>query len=407
MRNGVLIFFLTLSLSLNAQWQSIPKAIQTYQWSPSNQFIINPFLNQLWFVRDESAVVLENDGTFNKFTTQLGTLWSGDDLAFAFTPSHIYFARDLYGLSLFDGYIEQGVYGFSNYSGKLRSEGESVFILQTDASSHYVEYTPSFIDEPYFRVASNMAVKNGFMYVDLGSNSSIGYYTTPGTSDFIYIHTDPDYVGGIYNEMKFSRLTDTLFVAGKNGISYAYNYDFLDTITPNNTIGMPSANVLEIEFDHNDSIWAVFGDEADNPIALATLEGTTWTNFYDSNNSPIDFSTFYGMEIDTLGNVWVVDNNALHTLLTPNSPTWLDVNSIDSEQAISIYPNPTAQQVTLSSSEIIDCIEVLDVYGRTILTISEIKATEYNLDFSAYSNGKYILKVISDVKTEFHSINKN
>jgi hypothetical protein len=395
MKNVVLLLFLLFTMNLNAQWQTIPKSIHTYQWNPSNQFILNPFLNQLWFVRDESAVVLENDGTFNKFTTQLGTLWSGDNLAFAFTPNNIYFARDVFGLSLFDGYIEQGVYGFSNYSGKLRTDNESVFILQTDASSHYIEYSPSFIDSPFYRVATNMAVKNGYMYVDLGSFSSVGYYSTPGTSDFVYIHTDPDYVGGNYNEMKFSRLSDTLYVAGKNGISFAYNYDFLDTITPNNTTGMPSANVLEIEFDQNDRLWAVFGDATDTPIGLAKLDGSTWTNFFDSNNSPIDFSTFYGMEIDTLGNVWIVDGSALHTLLTPNSPGWLGLHSLDKASPLLIQPNPASESFTISgypAAYIGNHGVLCDVNGQTILEF-RLNNAQHVLDVSSLSSGFYFVKI--------------
>jgi hypothetical protein len=244
-------------------------------------------------VRDESAAVIENDGTFRRFTdTELGTTWTHDEMMFAFTPNHIYYARDYFGLFSFDGYVSQEQYNFTGYQGKIKSSGgESVFILQVEPYNTYVEFNESFVDTPY-RGGTDMAVKNNFIYVT-SSYFDIEYFTTPGAPDYVSIHTDPDYVGGYFNEMKFSRLSDTLYVAGKNGISFAYNYDFLDTITPNNTIGMPSANVLEIEFDHNDSIWAVFGDESDNPISLAKLEGNTWTNYYDSNNSPIDFSTFY------------------------------------------------------------------------------------------------------------------
>jgi hypothetical protein len=78
-----------------------------------------------------------------------------------------------------------------------------------------------------------------------------------------------------------------------------------------------------------------------------------------------------------------------------------------SKNEISIYPNPTAEKIKITSTNVINPIELIDLYGRTILMSPEVKEYEYSLDLSAYSNGKYILKVISDVKTEFHSIIKN
>lgn len=55
---------------------------------------------------------------------------------------------------------------------------------------------------------------------------------------------------------------------------------------------MPSPNVLEIEFDDKDSLWAVFGDANDVPFAISKLEVNTWTSRFDNTNSPIDFPTF-------------------------------------------------------------------------------------------------------------------
>jgi hypothetical protein len=78
-----------------------------------------------------------------------------------------------------------------------------------------------------------------------------------------------------------------------------------------------------------------------------------------------------------------------------------------SKNEIFIYPNPTAEKIKITSTNVINHIELIDLYGRTILMTPEIKENEYSLDLSAYSNGKYILKVISDGKTEFHSIIKN
>jgi hypothetical protein len=175
-----------------------------------------------------------------------------------------------------------------------------------------------------FQTAPMTLAKDTFYYISDGT-SSIAYFANGNHGNVVSItnNGDPEYLGVLFYDIKYTRRTDSLYVGGKKGISIAYNYDFIDTITPNNTSNMPSSHVLEMEWDLNDSLWAVFGDANENAIALAKLEGNTWTNIYNASNCPIDFSTFIGMEIDTLGTIFVVDENAIHALTNPNSPAWL------------------------------------------------------------------------------------
>lgn len=74
---------------------------------------------------------------------------------------------------------------------------------------------------------------------------------------------------------------------------------------------------------------------------------------------------------------------------------------------VSIYPNPTSQNVSVSSTALIDRIEIIDLFGRTVLSIVEINDNVYNLDLSNYSNGKYILKVSSKSHSEYLPLIKN
>ena len=176
---------------------------------------------------------------------------------------------------------------------------------------------------------------------------------------------------------------------------YVYNYNILDTITPNNTINMPSPNVLEIEFDHNDSLWAVFGDVNDTPFALAKLEGDTWTNRFDNSNSPIDFSNFYGLEIDTLGNLWVADLNYLHTFLTPNSPTWLGLHDNGKANQFNLFPNPATTTFTISgipASTLGEKATLKDLSGKIVM---EFELNEQNqlVDVSQLRKGIYLLQI--------------
>jgi hypothetical protein len=150
---------------------------------------------------------------------------------------------------------------------------------------------------------------------------------------------------------------------------------------------MPSSNVLEIEFDHLDGLWAVFGDVNDVPFALAKLEGNTWTNVFDGSNSPIDFTNFLGVEIDTLGNVWVVDNVQLHTLHTPNSPGWLTTYELEKPSSIfSVYPNPShgTMHLTINPNTTVSTIEITDLSGKLLKSMACTSELELNLGRGQY-----------------------
>ena len=158
---------------------------------------------------------------------------------------------------------------------------------------------------------------------------------------------------------------------------------------------MPSSNVLELEFDQLDQLWAVFGDAADVPFAIAKLEGSTWTNFIDATNSPIDFSNFIGLEINTLGNLWVADNLYLHTLLTSTSPGWLGITSDFSHEEMKITPNPSDGifQVSSISTEPMK-ITMLDQQGKQVahFELNEL-SSDNSFDLSDQAPGVYFAQV--------------
>jgi hypothetical protein len=146
---------------------------------------------------------------------------------------------------------------------------------------------------------------------------------------------------------------------------------------------------LEIEFDDKDSLWAVFGDVNDTPFALAKLEGNTWTNRYDNSNSPIDFSNFYGLEIDTLGNLWVADLNYLHTLLTPNSPAWLGLHDNGKTNHFNLFPNPATKTIHLEGITEEDQVIIFDFQGNKC----PIQRNGNNLNIESLPRGLYLISV--------------
>jgi len=384
-----LILIFPVSLGFSQTWQSISKQ-GTYETAPFRQFTINPYTNDIWLINDTKVSVIENNGSINIFNdAELGTLWTNDNIHFAFTPTDIYYGVNLYGLFTFTGYSSTSV--DSNISDfiDMSSNSDTIYVTRGYPDG-FVKHNAGS-SEVFYKYYSKINAKHNFFYGHDGS--SVIYQYDQSTNIQVNLTTDPQYLYCLFNDVKFSRKTDTLFVGSTKGISYAYDYDFLDTITPNNTLNMPSPNVLEIEFDHLDSLWAVFGDVNDVPFAIAKLEGSAWTSVFDTSNSPIDFTNFLGFEIDTLGNLWVADNMALHTLLTPNSPSWLGLNDNKLEQNLNVYPNPATDQLTISSSTSIDENYILfDPQGRAILS-GKLSGTSTQLDLSKLARGNYLLQI--------------
>jgi hypothetical protein len=379
-------------VNLNAQsWQSIYK-IGTFETAPYRQFSIDPYRNNIWFVNDTKVSVLENSGAIHVFTSsELGTLWMNDMLKFTFTPTEIYYNKNLFGFHSFTNYSSVLIdSSFCDYI-NLTSNYDTVYITMANQTGFRKFYNST--TEIYGKNYTEIDAKGSFIYGNNGS--SVVYKYEPSSNTSTILTSDPQFLWTIFHDTKFSRKSDTLYVAGKKGISYAYNYDFLDTITPNNTINMPSPNVLEIEFDDKDSLWAVFGDANDVPFAISKLEGNTWTSRFDNSNSPIDFSHFYGLEIDTLGNLWVADLNYLHTFLTPNSPSWLGTENLTPSFNINVFPNPSSDNITISEiplSLIGSNATITDLNGKQMIHFA-ITDQQQNLDCSTLKNGVYFLRI--------------
>jgi hypothetical protein len=380
-----------LCLNINSQtWSTLLKS-EVYQCTPTNQFIIDPFRNDIWLISDSKTSVIKSSGQVFQFgETELGLLWTGDNLSFGFSQEHIYFSKLLEGLYSFDNFTRLLEFN-SPQINKIATNEDTVYTLS--GTQNMYKYTPSSTIDAMYGL-SNVVAKNEFLYFNSGViGRKIG-------TNSVYLHTDPQYIISPINDFKFSRKSDTLYVAHHKGVNFAYNYDFIDTITPNNSTNMPSPNVLEIEFDHNDSLWAVFGDNNDVPFAIAKLEGYTWTNHIDANNSPIDFTAFYGLEIDTLGNLWVADYDALHTLLTPNSPEWLNTPEISDIIQLEVFPNPFNDVLTIRSvSKSIKSIEMTDVNGRIIYQKS-LNSISFDIQTAQWKEGIYFLKCQFEDGTE-------
>jgi hypothetical protein len=391
----LLIIFLT-AFSLNGvaqSWTSIPKG-NYFSATPFSQFTISPYSNALWAVGYNNVATITQDGVFTNYTSSdLGPISINQKQQFIFTSNDIFYIRDSYGLYTFNNGVSVSTYpNFTDYKG-ISSNLDTMYIV-LNTPNFTKKYISGMVTD-IFQTAPLVLAKDTFYYFSDGQ-SYVGYNVNGNTSNSVLLSfNDPDFLQGLFYDVKYTRRTDSLYVGGKKGISMAYNYDFIDTITPNNTTNMPSSHVLEMEWDLNDSLWAIFGDANENAIALAKLEGSTWTNIYNSNNCPIDFSTFIGMEIDTLGTIFVADENAIHALTNPNSPAWLKNSELPKGIELMLSPNPVSDVLTIQHKNLLNCkVQIVDLQGQLLL--EEIpKSSMMTINVQNWKEGFYIVRVIT------------
>jgi hypothetical protein len=239
--------------------------------------------------------------------------------------------------------------------------------------------------------------KNGNQWATSGVNQGGLSYFQNGTPLMYNADTIPFMLENQTYQMKFSRFSDTLYKSGDIGIALAVGNSFVDTITPNNTINMPTNLIIkEFEIDHNHNIWALFGEAGLlNPIKkLGYLERAlgTWT-IYDEQNTPIIFTEGAGIELDTLGNLWVVNKQLLHVFTTGVEPAWVGVSeSTKDNPSMVIYPNPSKNEIHIQTNELnIERVEILDVNGKVLMSAN---ASE-NISVESLVPGLYFVQVTS------------
>ena len=383
----ITLFFLLLSFcSFSQTWttQSIGGSA-TVSTSPTSQFVIDEYRNALWLISDSTASVIENDGTLHNFTSSdLESSSAGGNMKFTFTSDHVYYSIKEVGLRTFDSYSPQFVIGLTEIN-DLFTDLDTVFMVTNSVlqSYHPVTGQVNCLVTSY----DGNARKNGNTYINFGTAA---YAVGPFTS--VTLLADPTYLISPMNNFTFSRFTDSIYIAQETGISLAHEAQVYDTITTNNTINMPSDNVLDIRFDMNNNVWGIFGDALGSPFAIARLDGTNWIDIYTGLTSPINFSNFQGLEFDTLNNLWVAETFKLHTLNSPNTPEWLGSTDLLPEN-LSVFPNPARNVLNIDSEMGIRLIEILSPIGKIVLAENSAPTSLKTLDVSELSRGLYIARI--------------
>lgn len=212
----VVVFIILFSTGLKAQtWQSISK-LGTYETAPYRQFSIDPYRNNIWFIHDTKVSVIENSGNIHVFTSaELGPLWTVDNIQFAFTPSNIYYNINIFGFHTFTNYQSTLIdSSFCDYL-NITTDLDTIYVTMANQTGFRKFYNST--TEIYGKNYTEIDAKGSFIYGNNGS--SVVYKYEPSSNTSTILNSDPHYLWTIFHDTKFSRKSDTLYVAGKKELA--------------------------------------------------------------------------------------------------------------------------------------------------------------------------------------------
>jgi len=83
------------------------------------------------------------------------------------------------------------------------------------------------------------------------------------------------------------------------------------------------------------------------------------------------------------------------------------ITSVDNlaNGAVTIYPNPATNFISISNTVKIDMIQIIDIEGRVVITKSAVNNDNMNnIDVSSLAKGSYFVKVIANGKVDIQKI---
>jgi hypothetical protein len=340
---------------------------------------------------------LTSDGQFTDFNASNEPILQGyyafEDITF--TPTRTVLVDRYFGLVNYDGTnwstIPDGVDGV-----QLSSDDDTIWCARIN--EYFLVIHPQGSQFGNVNYLRRIESKNGNHWATDGIEQGALFHFQNGLSTMYNADTIPFMLDNQTHHLKFSKYTDTLYKSGNLGISLAVGNSFVDTITPHNSINMPADLIIkEFEIDQNHNIWAVFGEfgilNPPKKIGFLNRSLKTWT-IYDDQNTPIVFTDGVGIELDTLGNLWVVNKQLLHVFTTGIEPAWLGTSELANDNSsIVIYPNPTKNELHIQNNGLnVELIEILDINGNLLMSLTSLE----NISVENLEAGLYFVQVKFD-----------
>lgn len=140
---------------------------------------------------------------------------------------------------------------------------------------------------------------------------------------------------------------------------------------------LPGAIAYRITFDGND-----LGNTADTDIDIFGL----------------DYDTMYTWSIAPVNCFGVTAGCVTRTFTTEQDPN-LSISEFDTK-SISVYPNPVKDVLNIKTDLALESIEVINILGKRVLTISGDQMTNNTVNLSELRDGIYFVNISADGKKQ-------
>ncbi|MFM7636439.1 MAG: T9SS type A sorting domain-containing protein, partial [Crocinitomicaceae bacterium] len=135
--------------------------------------------------------------------------------------------------------------------------------------------------------------------------------------------------------------------------------------------------ILRFEFDN---IWLV-----DSSVSQELSQGYLTYRISENGNCSV------GCEIENTAYIYFDWNDPIvtNTTYNINVATW-GLSDMD-KNLLQVFPNPSSGMLNVKSNEKIECIEVFDLFGKSLIRLNSV-SNESQLDLNSFASGNYILK---------------
>jgi len=350
------------------------------------------FIRSIHFVNEATIFALGNKGYFYQ-SPDFGNTWE---------------------LGRFDVHLNQNLQKFKDNFGLIAAYTQS--ITSNDYANNWkVKDFSDFPPDDLFTRLWNCAIVNQDTFFFSGAN----------IQDFRLTYT---YDGGKtyqYSKPVNFRISDLHFFDGRNGIAVGSSNPHpanlyrspqsiylttdagetwetvLDTILPERGL-----NLRKIILDRKGRIWTT---DTQSNIWLSEDKGKNWRKadirFQLQSSSP---SYGYALLSDS---VMLISRGRNSQIYKANLSQFTSVERTEDNDIgevpdfVNIFPNPVGEELTLRSLKPLFSVEVVDMFGRSVLTMPDTFKygfePELNLDCSNLAIGMYILKLQTESGFEY------
>ncbi|MGB1040415.1 MAG: YCF48-related protein [Flavobacteriales bacterium] len=411
MKNLFMLFLFTLLLSTNfAQWN-----INAYRSDVAEIEIID----------SDTLIMIGAKGQITR-TTNGGNAWS---TTVPFPSFRYSWFSDIHFPTKNVGYISGGSwFGLTNILIKTTDGGQTWDSLSSGTGAgNFINKIHFISEDTGFMIADDRQILKTF---DGGiTRSPIGSVSTTRYSDFTFTNNR---VGFFASVDRISSTEAVYSILKTTDFAQTFTKVYVDKMT--GVGGFNNRAISKIQFIDNNNGFAVGG----NGMFMKTTDGgNTWMRSflipYNSlttvhfvnptvgyvNNAGGIYKTINGGSSwniqqvnpvatinritfvnDTLG--FALSNTALYK--TTNAGNFVSLKENKEEVKVLFYPNPTTGSFTVESKNSdVKYVKVFDINGKEIINSS----TRFNFDVSAYSNGLYMLEIVTDKGTVVKKIIKN